>query len=600
MHISRLLSGLIGSKEPAEPKVFELKVGEVVRGLVLQMLTEHDALLQISGTLVRARLETPLAQGQATLLQVQPESTAGQIMLKPLKSSAVPIAEDSLAEMAKSFGLKDTEINRSLIRELHAASIPINSKTIASFRAVIEAVPSHAHVTDWTESAMIAARKGLPLKAEIVGALHQTLFGKPLAHLLGSLSDELRHNTAVSNSVNGANTDTNSIAHKLLNAISQWNQLQQIMGGGQQHAANETKVLTQAQAGQPQVLYDAGNAARNGSALNLPKTTYIEPVSLNLSAPTDSQTKPHGNLPANLPSEAAMMQNTKQAQQTITSPVASQTTPTLIAAVAENTGKVSVQSATTPVTVGVNSIIADEFSVDKSQLNVGTKEPLIISLLKHIGLDYENKVANVLGQASPETQQVDSLKESVKGLILQLLRDESLQPAIKEVLQQTLQHITGQQLLLGTERGNAFSFITMMIPTGQQENGSEHATVQIQSRKNGRGQFDANNCRLLFDLRMNQLGELLVDVHVTNRIVSLQVHNSHPHIGPLLEAAKPEVEAALAGLGYSFISMKVLPYPNGDSNDSGDLPRSNHPIKQSSAIGAMYRSKPYKGVDMRI
>ena len=62
--------------------MLELKVGQIVKGVVLQLLSDQEALVNIGGTQVRAKLETPLKQGDVTMLQVQPESNGGQILLE--------------------------------------------------------------------------------------------------------------------------------------------------------------------------------------------------------------------------------------------------------------------------------------------------------------------------------------------------------------------------------------------------------------------------------------------------------------------------------------------------------------------------------------
>src|SRR6476620_4596587 len=103
MNISGLIRSLVGDLQAADPKVLELKVGQVVKGLVLQLINDQEAFINISGLVVRAKLETPLKQGDVTLLQVQPESNSSQILLKPLTSSDVQIADESMKDLLKSF-----------------------------------------------------------------------------------------------------------------------------------------------------------------------------------------------------------------------------------------------------------------------------------------------------------------------------------------------------------------------------------------------------------------------------------------------------------------------------------------------------------------
>ena len=131
----------------------------------------------------------------------------------------------------------------------------------------------------------------------------------------------------------------------------------------------------------------------------------------------------------------------------------------------------------------------------------------------------------------------------------------------------------------------------------EHQNGTDMASVHIQSKQRQGGGLDADNCRLLFDLRMSTLGDTLVDVQVVNRIVSLQVHNDFPMIGNLLDSLKPEIESAMNEIGFQFISMKHVPYPDPTVERSGEAT----PLADSRpSMSATYHSKPYKGVDFRV
>ncbi|WJH33250.1 hypothetical protein N6H14_24460 [Paenibacillus sp. CC-CFT747] len=83
MNIGQLLRSMIGEGQPAEPKTLELKAGQVVKGMVLRLLAEQQAMVSIDGVTVKARLEAPLKAGEATWLQVQPSPDGGPLVLSP-------------------------------------------------------------------------------------------------------------------------------------------------------------------------------------------------------------------------------------------------------------------------------------------------------------------------------------------------------------------------------------------------------------------------------------------------------------------------------------------------------------------------------------
>lgn len=239
-------------------------------------------------------------------------------------------------------------------------------------------------------------------------------------------------------------------------------------------------------------------------------------------------------------------------------------------------------------------------------------------MLKAVGVDHEHQLAKLAEKPEPllrgakEDALLSSLAkpdadpaqkpaaDTLKSLLLQLTASSDDLPApLKESAQQALQQITGQQLLLTNDRASMFSHMTLFIPF-LDGNGQQSASVHIQSRKGKRGEIDAHNCRLLFDLQMRVMGNTLVDVHVVNRIVSLHVHNDHPMTPALIEGAREEINAALQKVGYQFLSLKTSPFPEpslaaeNDPSKSGDTAETGRLDPRN-----LYQPKTYRGVDYR-
>ncbi|MCE3201563.1 hypothetical protein [Paenibacillus sonchi] len=181
--------------------------------------------------------------------------------------------------------------------------------------------------------------------------------------------------------------------------------------------------------------------------------------------------------------------------------------------------------------------------------------------------------------------------DTLKGVLLQVLGSSEVPPAVKEAAGQLVQQLTGQQLLLNTDRTAPFAQVTMFLPL-RGPDGQETASVHIQSRRGRKGELDAANCRLWFDLDMKQLGQTLVDVQVVDRIVSLKLHNDTPWVLELLEERKEEIEAAVEAIGYQLSSLRTepLPQPSAASTSAAGSPGKL----------ADYVPDSYKGVDYRI
>ncbi|MEK8132034.1 hypothetical protein WMW72_29405, partial [Paenibacillus filicis] len=191
MNIGGIIRGLVGDAQIQEPKTLELKVGQVVKGVVQQQLPNQEALVNIGGVQVRAQLETPLKQGEMTMLQVQPESANGQIVLKPLQASQVQIPDTSMGEVLKTLGMSDTPENRQLVQLLHQNGVAITKESVKAFTDLQAALGKSMPQAEWMPTAVLAFQKGLPLTPETVLSLRQTVQGPPFHQVLDQLAEVL-------------------------------------------------------------------------------------------------------------------------------------------------------------------------------------------------------------------------------------------------------------------------------------------------------------------------------------------------------------------------------------------------------------------------
>ncbi|KUP24378.1 hypothetical protein AWJ19_14330 [Paenibacillus sp. DMB5] len=184
----------------------------------------------------------------------------------------------------------------------------------------------------------------------------------------------------------------------------------------------------------------------------------------------------------------------------------------------------------------------------------------------------------------------EAAADTLKGVLLQVMGSSDAPPAVKDAAGQIVAQLTGQQLLLNTDRTAPFAQVTLFLPM-RGPDGEETASVHIQSRRGRKGELDAANCRLWFDLDMKQLGQTLVDVQVVDRIVSLKLHNNDPWVLELLEGRREEMAAAAESIGYQLSSLRTEPLPEMKTASG------------SAAVAAKlaeYTPDSYKGVDYRI
>ncbi|MDP9698515.1 hypothetical protein J2T16_001412 [Paenibacillus intestini] len=704
MNVSSMIRGLMGDSKPGNAKPLELKEGQVVRGSVVSVSDDGgEAVLQIQGVQVRAKLETPLRPGETTLLQVQPPGENGITVMKPVAGSLAELPQASLNNLLQEVGLADTKDNRELLLAMQRSGLPLTKDNVAMVQNMMVAKPAQVPVEEWVQAAGIAFQRGLPITAETVKGLHQTVFGPPLHQLLSGLADQLESflsqtvagkpfpgGEAAAGLKAGASTGQAGASGTFTNVAvqpeegapavnvsrpgvgipvaspvaSQPNQVQTTpaAGAGVTTDAAEGAASDQGQQAKGNVPLNAGQA--NGG-----QTAGAETAAKSVSSQAETAGKGNAGIPAGtgIPGEgpprvadagqvasrpgtpgtadaaagrasagqpegaavradgradtpAAAATPAAAGQAAPAAPTPAQLAPKLLALLdalrsastaapaqpgaaaqaapaAQQGGQVAAAAAGSPQPLpagadaqpagGVAAAPAGAAAVHTPVTHGG--DPWVGRVLKLLGAEHEQQAVHgaamqprVGEAASPANT------DSLKGLLLQLASSDSAPAALKDAANQAIQYLTGQQLLLTTDRGAAFAQMHWFIPiTGP--DGEQTASVQIQSRRGQRGELDASNCRLLFDLDMRSLGHTLVDVHVVNNIVSLRVLNDREEMGALMESGREIIHQSLDKLGYQLLTFRAEPWPAGQELGM-----------ERKMTAADYSPERYKGVDFKV
>lgn len=223
----------------------------------------------------------------------------------------------------------------------------------------------------------------------------------------------------------------------------------------------------------------------------------------------------------------------------------------------------------------------------------------------HNGIATHNRDMSIAGDGRPAEgfvnntpPNVNSSAETLKSALMALTEASDTPPVLKETAQQLVQQITGQQLLLTPERNSSvFTHVTMFIPF-QDAKGGTTASVHIQTRRGKRGELDAENCRLLFNLTMSSLGDTLVDVNITDKIVSLNIWNDHPAIADIMESSKTDIMDRLQETGYQLLSLRTTPLPKRNEESLVGEPSGKGKMPAPPDL-SQFASTRYKGVDYR-
>lgn len=711
MNIGSLFRGLIGDSKPGEARQMELKEGQVVRGVVTSVSEDgQEAVVQIQGVKVRAKLETPLQQGATTLLKVQAPDSDGLPVLKPVTGNpSNPLSNASMGEVLESFNLPDTKENREMITQMRASGITLNADNVKNIQSTLSQKPAGVPVGEWVQSAAVAIQRGLPVTAQSVSGLQQAIFGPPLHDLLSNLDNLVRatvtqvqenavnlgkgttsdqapenvasnpstSNQAVQGNANPAqnNNPTSVLLGKLQTVLDQLgsivaqsanpdtdvnsgkmtlpsvpnpngpqsptapvtttanNPTQQAQGSMTNASTTISPSNTAEDA--PSVLANSTNTAATGS----PKAQATEPwlgrvlkllgaeheqqvarASVNNTAPEAVPTRSEqtttslgANGLAQASTDPTTARNANPALQSNMNMVNGMPNPTLEELLPAPTARVANPNGLQQIATNPDQIAPDaelQNTMNPKQVTANAQAQAAINaqntptetdpLLNPALLNNRNSVdatnpAHIAQQMASNTDDaVSKVQDTLKGILLQLTAADDVPPALKEAAQQLVQQLTGQQLLLNTDRTAPFAQVTMFVPF-KGPDGQETASVQIQSRRGPKGELDASNCRLWFDLDMHSLGPTLVDVHVVDKIVTLKVHNDLEQLAPLVESKREEMATAMNALGYQLLSLKVDAMPvRSSATNENSTGMSDHDLLQR------YAPPDYKGVDMKI
>ncbi|MFD0671764.1 hypothetical protein [Cohnella sp. GCM10027633] len=620
MNIGLIARALLGDAQPSadNARALELRIGQIVRGVLLELLDNQEGLLNINGMQVRAKLEGEMPVGRSMLLQVQPGSGGGLPMLKTLADATDAMPDEVLKDALKSFGFAEPKAGMEVLRGLKRDGYPISKETASYFNNAMGMKPAGVDAQSWMGAADVAFRRGLQPTETTLASLRQALFGQPLGEGLAELE------TAVAKWLSGEGGPKAGAAGKDAVAIGQ--RLQQLLAQGAALVAE----------GEAQLSGEAKPAAGQGE----PAPSRAAAAAAELARPVG------GNAPAGANADASRASAGAAQGQAAASSAAEEDGARAAAPRADNARAADATGVAAPrqSAAGVAADAARPQAAALPQaapegaprgdavraLAAGADEPRgnapapagaqpaapkleaawIGRFLQWLGAGHEHKLLHDAGtgagappfpgaDSSSPGQEPRPAADSLKSALLALATREDAPPALREAAQNLANQVTGQQLLLTSDRNpNApLSHMTMFVPM-KNGDGETTATVHVQSRRNRRGEWDADNCRLLFDLRMRHLGDTVVDVQVVDKIVSLRLLCDHPGLSGMIEQARDELSAGMADAGFQLSSFTTSPLPEWRSGSGSDTSGGAAAPERAAPAGA-YAAKPYKGVDFR-
>lgn len=111
---------------------------------------------------------------------------------------------------------------------------------------------------------------------------------------------------------------------------------------------------------------------------------------------------------------------------------------------------------------------------------------------------------------------------------------------------------------------------------------NKNISLRMSGRKKN-GEIDSDFCRLLFSIELKNLNEVIIDVKVQNRILSIVIFNQSEGIESLVRELKSTLQTNLEPLGYQLSSIKI-----------------SNPIEKDKVIVQTDSTSDHESIDLKI
>lgn len=196
---------------------------------------------------------------------------------------------------------------------------------------------------------------------------------------------------------------------------------------------------------------------------------------------------------------------------------------------------------------------------------------LLQDIFRQTGFSYEQTL-----------NEADAADLPLKGLLLQQAAQGNERA---ELSSQLLQQITGSQLLQ-VQDDKQMAYIQLQLP-GAPLGFDKDILMELEGRKEADGQLSSEHCRILFYLHLPFLDDMVVDMYVQKKAVSLHIYTAAEKTEQVMRPLQDKLKTALDTSGYHLSSVKYTVSTN--AKEASRLDKS---------LNAVHTEQ--KGVDFRI
>lgn len=192
-------------------------------------------------------------------------------------------------------------------------------------------------------------------------------------------------------------------------------------------------------------------------------------------------------------------------------------------------------------------------------LHIINEELLVISDSKETLLQNANKKGALLELVRPFLEQLapgqnrEQLDGSLRGQITQFLEKSEFSQS--DHLPKLLHLLNGLQLNSVATQGD-FIHASLQLPGGAIGLKND-MQLEFSSKGQENGEIDADYCRVIFYLHLENLDETIIDMNVQKRIISLTIFNEQPELKKITSIFEEELREGLKVIGYQLQGIQV-------------------------------------------
>jgi hypothetical protein len=498
----------------------DLKVGNVVRATLLQVLDNQDALIQIGAYKVRARLDADLQVGDKMALLVTGEQKSGamelQLVSDTVKSSAPGQPAPNVQGLIKALGLPETDTSKTLVQEWLTRQLPLKPESLLAASEVLRSIPKPTSQQVTTLGKM--AELGIPIHSGSFAAMDALDNGPKLHDLLANVRNTLQE------LLPAPKTLENQTAPASANGRSAETAPMQTANRAQQEANSVAQTLAEEQ-----------HEAHTAPSSSLPPSTSEKTET----APRQSNLFPENKI--SRPSTTA-----------------------------GDTARNSLPEPVKEVLRQLSRVVRDLVAETDSAQTLGEKA-------KRLGLGFEEQLGQAVRRLPAEGEQ--AVLQAALSSASQM--DEGAGANLKQVLLQTqaaapqlhaagmahlaadvnalLQNVTGQQMMQtpGQQERSDLFYQFSAVPTNV---GGREQTVElhVMSRKSpNQKTLDPANCYVLFHLDMPNLGELDIHLHIVDKVVGVRFLSDSADRVQITAEDQRDLWTAIKSVGFHLGTLKA-------------------------------------------